>query len=156
MKWWTSSAFQWGAALLMVGAIVAYCLIDPRVSVDAYWIRVGIASVAMTFLCLSFFYFVRSTPRRVYIVTGTVVPGQSGGCSIDMAQAEKEFWINSSTDNEGSICSICLGEAREHRAKCCQSYFHKECAATYWKSANEIICPNCRFTLQQTPLAEVI
>ena len=150
-----SSACQWLTVFLLVGSIVAYCLIDPKVSSDAYWIRVGIASVAMTFLCLSFFYFIRSNPRRVYIVTGTVVPRRR----VDLDVADKEFWLPTQASDEknaahSSICSICLADASEHQTRCCNSFLHKDCAATYWRSANEVICPNCRHTVPQHSTAD--
>jgi hypothetical protein len=150
-------ALQALAALLIVGAVVAYCLIDPRVSTDAYWIRVGIASVAMIFLCLSFFYFVRTYRRpSVFIVTGTVVNGvPSTGGRIDLSKADScDFWAPttlSENQDKDVICSICLGYPDEEqtlqgKTRCCNSFLHKDCARNYWASANEIICPNCRHT----------
>jgi hypothetical protein len=48
------------------------------------------------------------------------------------------------------VCTICLSNIGESspvavgKSRCCKSWFHRDCTALYWASAEEVKCPNCR------------
>ena len=151
---WLIDVIQWGSVVAIVSLAVVYCVLESSGKKRPDWIRVGIASLAMAFLCVSFFAFAKSyrERRRIYLVT---IHGGELKPPIDLTGYEKfTFWNLDSDDKPAEeICSICLAGASEEdcgRTKCCHSFLHKECAKNYWKSINEVVCPNCRH--QETPL----
>lgn len=147
---WKWKATEWTLLFLITAAITAVIVLRMTNTGNSYWIRMGIASGALLFLCLLFLLMMkrRRQTRRAILVTGVVV----GSCAID----DTQFW---STEQSGmcydGICSVCLGSPEPNilsgRCKCCNSFFHKQCLRSYWESVNDVLCPNCRFNPVSKP-----
>jgi hypothetical protein len=152
MKKWFFELIQWGSVVVIVSLAVVYCVIESGSASSSAssgrpdWIRVGIASVALVFLCFAFITFAKmyKRRRRVVVVHNVVsVPVDK----IDLSNSETcYFWANTTiTVDSDTFCSICLSEEGPGgQSACCHSFLHKECAKAYWSSINQIVCPNCR------------
>ena len=165
MKKWLFELIQWGSVVVIVSLAIVYCVIESGSTGSSAstgrpdWIRVGIASVALVFLCFAFITFAKmyKRRRRVFVVHNVVgVPKET----IDLSNSDScDFWVNTTiTTDSDTICSICLSEEGPGgQSACCHSFFHKECARTYWSSINQIVCPNCRATqgIQQQTVSTV-
>jgi hypothetical protein len=74
--------------------------------------------------------------------------------SIFNEQWLEDFWdptLRCCSSCTECMCSICLvevfGDEEIGKARCCNSWFHRDCIEKYWCSIETQQCPNCRFTL---------
>lgn len=150
-KW--MAVAQWAILTLLVGGVVAYCFFVPN-SANTYWTRMAVTVAALIVLYFAFYFFLRyrinQRIRRYYLVAAVRGERPAAG-AVDLGDTSA-FWSSSdSPAGSDDICSICLAnaDAKQETAKtnCCGSYLHKNCAESYWHSVNDILCPNCRFSM---------
>jgi hypothetical protein len=116
---------------------------------------------ALVVLYVAFYFFLRfrinQRVRRYYLVAAVRAQPPAAG-AVDLGDTSA-FWDSKACEaGADEICSICLASLTGSETKtmstkktqCCGSFLHKECAESYWHSVNDVLCPNCRFSMPHT------